>query len=264
MRTLPLSVCAAALLAASLQAQQQPPPPYQTVVCTKLRPGKTAAEYRQFVTDTTLKVQQARAEAGEIVSWSLLRSVMPAGDEARCDYLSSTLTEGPPREQRLELLAEGLKKAGVKSTTAEYIARRDSLTRLVSIELWRPVIRVGQPQKGNYLYLNYMRVHDAAEYRKFENTVWKPMAEEWVKTGAMSGWIYAVKQLPGGTDVKYAALSADIFPGWDALFKGLGTQGMFAKIHPGQNYQETMERLGKLRSLAELQLLVIEERVAKR
>jgi hypothetical protein len=109
-----------------------------------------------------------------------------------------------------------------------------------------------------------MRVLDSAEYNKFEREVWKPMAEEWVNGGVMSGWLFAVKQLPGGTDVKYGAMSADVFPTSQAALNWTGVQAMFEKIHPGQNYQETMARLGKLRNLAERQLFVFEERISKK
>jgi hypothetical protein len=255
----------AALLAATLHAQQTPPPPYQAVICLKVQPGKTSSDYRQFVNEASIKLQQMRASAGEIVSWSLLRSVMPAGEDARCDFIQSTLTEAPPN---LDLstgdLAAALEKARVTMTPSEFVARRNSLVRLISSELWRPVIRVGQPQKGNFVYVNYMREHNASEYRKFEREVWKPMAEEWVKGGTMTGWLFGIKQLPGGTEVKYTAMSADIFPNADAALKWSGVQTMFEKVHPGQNFQETFERLAKFRSLAERQLFVIEERVASK
>ena len=62
---------------------------FQTVACIKLPPGK-AAEYRQFVNETSKVMMRAAAGAGEIASWSLRRSVIPAGTEARCDYSSVT------------------------------------------------------------------------------------------------------------------------------------------------------------------------------
>jgi hypothetical protein len=41
---------------------------------------------------------ESRVNAGEIVYWSFLSNVMPAGDEARCDFRIATLYEGiPPR-----------------------------------------------------------------------------------------------------------------------------------------------------------------------
>ena len=254
----------AVVLSASAHAQQQSAPAYQIVNCIKLQPGKTTADFRQFVSEASLKMAQHRIDAGHILSWSLLRSVIPAGEEARCDFIMSSLSETPPRPTAPQQLAADLEKANIKMTADEFLARRNSLTRLVSTELWRPLIRVGQPAKGNYLFVNYMRVTNQAEYNKFEHDVWKPMAEAWIKDGTMTGWLYGVKQLPGGTEVKYPAMSADMFPSSEAALKWSGFQAMFDKIHPGQNYQATMERLNKLRSLAERQMFVVEERVAKK
>ena len=257
----------AALIAATLNGQSTTPRPYQSVVCLKLQPGKSTSEYRQFIAETLVKTNQMRADAGEIISWSLLRVVMPAGEEARCDFMQSTIRETtPPLDPTPASLATALEKARVKMTASEYLARRGSLVRLVSSELWRPVLRVGQPQKGHYIYVNYSQELNAAEYRKFENDVFRPMAESMVKDGKMTGWLFGLKQLPGGTDVKYTAMTADMFATADAAlnFGGGVIQAAFEKAHPGKNYQKDFSRVATLRNLAQRQLFIVDERVTKK
>jgi len=258
-----LVTASAVLLTGGLNAQQ--PANYQIVVCVKAAPGKLA-EYRQFVTETGKKIAETRAKAGEIVYWSLLRSVMPAGDEARCDYRIATMYEGlPPRTNDQSGLANTLEKAGLKMSAEQYLAKRNSLSRLVSMELWNPRVRLGQPQKGHYLFLNHMKVHNAAEYIKFETEVWRPMAEQWIKEGSQSGWAFSTVILPGGTDVKYPAVSADIYPTWEAVFKPRTTlKEMFQKVHAGKDYEQTVGSMGKLRDLAQRELMYIEERVTRK
>ena len=258
-----LTVSAIWMMAGHLEAQQQPLY-YQTLNCVKVMPGK-AREFTQFVRDTSMKVAQMRADAGEILTWSLLGSVMPAGQEARCSHIIATLYEGLPRAPLgPEGFEKALQKAGVNMTGSDWTAKATSLSRLVSTEMWRHRIRVGAPHKDHYLFLNYMKVHDAPEYNDFENNIWRPMAEAWVKEGSQSGWVFATKVLPSGTDTAYAAYSADIYPSWDAAFKQRSTQATFEKIHTGKNYQQTMDRGFKLRDLARRELLVILERVAKK
>jgi hypothetical protein len=247
-------------------ADAQPPQSnlYQTVLCIKVTPGKTA-EFRQLVNDATKPMMQARANAGEFASWTFLRSVMPAGSGARCDYSFSTVYEGiPPAPDGPEALPKWLEKAGVKMSAAQYLAKRDSVSHLVSRELWRPRIRVGTPLKGNYAYVNYMKVHDMPGFAKFENEVWRPMAEGWIKDGSQTGWIFSTALLPGGTDVKYAAYTADIYPNWAEVFKTRSTEEMFKKVHPGKDLQQTFAPQTKLRDLAERHLVVVEDRVAKK
>ena len=94
----------------------------------------------------------------------------------------STMSEGaPPAPRGPEVFEKALQKAGVNMTASDWTAKANSLSSLVSTEMWRPRIRVGAPQKDHYLFLNYMKVHDAPEYNDFEGAVWRPMAEAWVK-----------------------------------------------------------------------------------
>ena len=177
-----LTLSAIWMMAGQLEAQQQPVY-YQTLNCIKVVPGK-AREFTQFARDTSMKVAQMRADAGEILTWSLLGSVMPAGQEARCSHVIATLSEGSPRAPLgPEGFEKALQKAGVNMTASDWTAKATSLSTLVSTEMWRHRIRLGAPQKDHYLFLNYMKVHDAPEYNDFEKNVWRPMAEAWVKEG---------------------------------------------------------------------------------
>lgn len=247
------------------QAAQQPAGPAYTQSLTYLKtaPGK-AETWLKMTREEAMKTAQVRADAGEILSWTLLRSVFPAGEEARADYMISVLTEGPPRPPTGDAgLEADLKRAGLKISASEYWAKRTGVVTRVASELWRIRERVAAPKKGHYLYLNFMKVSDAAAYNDFEAKVWRPMAESWVKEGAMSGWIYATKILPSGTDTVYSAYSADMYPTWEAAFVTRSMQATFEKIHPGKSYQEASATMPKLRSLAKRELWVVVERVEK-
>jgi len=258
-----LTLSAIWVMAIPIEAQQQPVY-FQTLNCIKVMPGK-GREWTQFARDTSMKVAQMRADAGEILTWTLLGSVMPAGEEARCSHMISTISEGPPRAPMGGVgFEKALQKAGVNMTASDWTTKAISLASLVSTEMWRPRIRVGAPQKDHYIFLNYMKVHEAPEYNDFENSVWRPMAEEWVKDGSQSGWLFATKVLPSGTETAYAAYSADMYPSWDAAFKQRSIQTTFDKVHSGKNFQQTMNRLSKLRDLARRELWVVVERVAKK
>jgi hypothetical protein len=250
------------LLSSGLLAQSSPPPGYLSTSCIKVLPGKMQ-DYRKFVTDYSLKANSQLVSSGEITSWMLLRSVIPAGEEARCDYISVTTHKAEPLPPLVPGEAEKiLQKAGINMTWAAYTAKRIELTRLVATELWRTRDRVGSSQKGDYLYLNYMKVHNPVDYLKFEHEVWRPLAESMVKDGSMRAWSLSTLMLPGGTDRKYAAVSADVFPSWEAVFKPGTFAETFKKTHPDKNIEETMSSLTKLRDLGRRELFVIQEKVA--
>jgi hypothetical protein len=219
-------------------------------------------EFRQFASDINRKLMQARADAGDIAGWAQLRSVFPAGADARCDYISVLRFAGVPPEPRgPEGLEKALKQSGLNMTAAEFISKRSSLTSLVSQELWQTMIRVSAPQEGDYLYVNFMKVPNMAAYAQLEENIWKPMAEAWVKEGAMRAWIVNRAVLPGGAEVPYGAVSVDVFPSWEAVFKPLGMRDMFAKVHPGKDYTQTFEKLPEIRTLARRELYVVEHSV---
>lgn len=257
---------AAVFITAAQLSGQQPASPtyYQTLTYIKATPGKSR-DYLQFLRDTTMKTAQVRADAGEIVSWTLLRPVYSAGQEARADYIISVITEGQPRPPQSQAdLEAAFKKAGVTLKADEFYTKRNNLSQLVATEMWRPRSRVAAPQKGHYLFLNFMKVHDNTAYVEFETSMWRPLAEEWVKQGAMSGWIFATKMLPSGTDTEYSAYSADMFSTWEAAFAARSIEPLFAKIHAGKSYQEFTASVPKLRSLARRELWTVVERVEKR
>lgn len=79
----------------------------------------------------------------------------------------------------------------------------------------------------------------------------------------MSGWIYATKMMPTGTETPYAAYSADMFPSWKAAFTARSMQDIFAKVHPGKKYQDAADSIPKLRDLARRELWVVVDRVEK-
>ena len=247
-----------------LQSQQPPAPNYHQVLHYIKVPQAGRVEFEQLMKDTSLKAAETRVKAGEIVSWTLLRSVMPSGTEARGDYLVSILYDGVPTEPLDRAGNEALmKKAGVAMTGAAFYEKRDRLSALVCSELWRPLSRVGAPEKGHYLFINQMKVSDADAYVAFERDVWRPMAEQRAKDGEMSGWIFATKLLPSGDATPYRFYTADMFPTWAAAFKNWSAEDLFKKVHPGKNIDEAFANLEKLRSLAMRELWVVTERVAK-
>jgi hypothetical protein len=258
-----LTVAAVFTIAMQLHAQTATSAPVytQTVNYIKVAPGK-GEEWLSFVRETSMKVGQMRANQGEIISWTLLRSVYPAGQEARADYMISVVYEGGPHS--LAATNDELyKKAGVAMKTSEISAKRATLSSLVASEMWRQNVRVGAPAKGHYLFVNYMKVLDTDKYTELETKVWAPMAQEWVQQGAMSGWIYSTKILPSGSETTYTAKTADVFPTMEAAFKSRDTKATFEKVVAGRKYEETFAEFSKIRDLARRELWTVVERVTK-
>ncbi len=240
---------------------QDQPGGLHTVVCLKLQAGK-ALEFREFTAYDTRRVMQAGADAGDFSAWYLLRSVFPVGAEARCDYLSVVIHKGtPPDPLVTERLEAAIKKSGIAMTALEYLAKRSSLTTLVSSELWRTAIQIAAPEKGDYLYINSMKVHNMNDWMDMERRVWKPMAESWVKEGIMRSWMVSRPVLPAGTDMKYQAVTLDVYSSWESALKSRSVSDTFKKIHPTRNQETTFEAINKSRDLALRELLYVQDKV---
>ncbi len=247
---------------ANMLAAQDQLTGYHSVACIKIQPGK-GAEYRQFVQDFSSKVMQASVDNGDLAAAYLLRTVIPSGQDARCDYVAVSVYKGAPTAPTgIAGLTKILQRAGLSISAADYIAKRGTMTQLVSAELWRNALQVGSLEKGDYLYVNFMKVHNATDWINLEQKIWKPMAEAWVKDGSMHGWNVNQLVLPAGTDLKYQGVSIDVFPSWDAAMKAQPVADTFKKLHPGMSLDATFDNLAKARDLARRELLVVEEKVA--
>jgi len=247
-----------------LPAEQPAAPDYYQTLSYIRVPAAGRAAFDRLMKDVSIKTADARVKSGEIISWTLLRAVMPAGEEARADYVMSTIYDKLPPAPLDQAGNDALfKRAGVAMSHQDYISQRNKVSSLVTTEMWKPRARVGAPQVGHYLFINSMKVEDEKAYGEFELNVWRPLAEHLVKAGTLSGWIYATTILPEGPETPYTAYTSDMFPSWEAVFKNWGFDEAFAKVHPGKDVQQTFDGIGKMRSLARRELWVVTERVAK-
>ena len=53
----------------------------------------------------------------------------------------------------------------------------------------------------------------------------------------------------------------DIYPSWDAVFKGIGFTERFKKVHPDMEIGTTMETFEKLRTILSTELFTVDDMV---
>ena len=133
----------------------------------------------------------------------------------------STMYESVPPEPSNTTLAADLKKAGLAMTTGQLYAKRNDLTRLVATGLRRPRVRAGQAQKGNYLFVNYMRSTTPLSGRSSRTMSRVRWPRNGSKEGAMTAWVFSTVMLPGGSDVcgkeQFGQLPA--LPRWNSVMR---------------------------------------------
>lgn len=259
------TVAIAAAFSATLLAQPAPTG-YHRVACIKVKPGQYAA-FRAWAAGDAHKVLQAEADSGELSTWFLLRSVIPVGASAECDYLAVAMYPGLPPEPTngLEHLAAAAKKAGLTESAQQFVDQRNAMTTLISDNMFRNVALVGTMKKGDYFRVNYMKVADPENmgaYIAYEKKVWQPLAEQMTKDGVSSGWSLNVQVLPRGSELAYDAVTVDVYPTWDSVFQSDPQfAARFSKVHPNMDLGTTMESYDKMRSIVTTELYSVADMV---
>ena len=254
-------LCAA--LAVSLCAvspAQQAPSGFHLVNCVKIKPQKST-EFHRFLKDVVTKLAQSRVESGTISTWYLLRAVEPAGRSAECDYLTVSVYPGaPPEPLGGEQLSAALKKANLSLTAEEYAVQRDAVATLISTSMMVNQVSVGKANKGGYLAVNYMKTANLDAWLKLEKELWKPISEQMVKDGVTSGWSLNTRALGLNSDLPWQGVTVDVYPNWDAVFKGDPQfVDRIKKVHPDKELNAMFDQFGKARTMVKSELYAVDD-----
>lgn len=239
---------------------QQNPTGFHTVNCVKINPEKSA-EFHKFMSDVITKVALSRVDSGDVVAWYLLRAVMPLGKSAECDYVTVSVYPGaPPEPFTGDKMTAVLKKAGVSMSGAEYVARRDSVSTLISSNLFQNEVLVGKANKGGYLAVNYMKTSNIEAWVKFEKELWQPVVEAMVKDGVAAGWSLNLLAFGLESDLPYQGVTVDVYSSWDQVFKDDPQfVDRFKKVHPDLDQNTWDDRLAKTRTMVRSELYAVED-----
>jgi len=252
----------AAALSATLVAQQAPVG-YHSISCVKVKPGKSAAFHALHDGDYR-KVMQARLDSGAISGWVALRTIVPAGTEAACDYVSVTFYPGlPPAPLSDEEMTAVLQKAGVTSKLQEWRDRLNDSSDLVSNNITQYQALVGGAKKGDYLIFNSMKAADVNECVALQKRLWQPFAEQGVKDGAQDGWAVNIQVMPRGDKDPSLVSSVDIFPTWDSMFTYFGPDftARWKKVHPEMSPNEAFSEIDKACTIDHTVLYKVEDQI---
>jgi hypothetical protein len=256
------AMAAGALAASIVAAQDQDEPTTTRDYCIKVTPGKDG-EFRAFLRDTIVPLNQAAADAGRFSWYAAAESVVPAGSSATCDYRMVYGYPGlAPEPRSRETLEADLKAARLNMTADQFLAKRSSLTSLVAAELWWGIDSVGpRAEKGAYVRLNHYKVNDGDmdEWVRMEKTYWKPVMEAWLKDGGKGSWSVNGLWMPSGDSLPYNAMTVDIFPDWNGLMRGLPVGQLWPKVHPDINTTQAFNLMSRVRGIHDRDVYRIEE-----
>jgi hypothetical protein len=246
---IPRAAAAALLLSGAGFAQNQSTPHFTRDICIKAADGKHT-ELRTFLHDVTAKIMRARVDEG-LNTWGVIAEVVePTGTTARCDYHLFYGNDGKLPDPRSSSNTEAImQRAGLDMKVADIVAKRNAVSRLVSIEVYREVETVPMTVAGSYIRLNHYKVRNGqsnASWIEIERNTWKPLVVADNADGHKSGWVANLMMMPQGQMVWSNALTVDIFPDWDALMRGIPVGQLWPKVHANRSIAEWSDRLSTI------------------
>jgi len=262
-RQMAFAAAMAAALSTTLVAQQTPSG-YHGISCIRVKPGKSA-DFRALLSGDFQKFEQARVDSGAITAWIVLRTVIPAGTDAGCDYVLVSFYPGLPAAPLSdEDMTAVLQKAGVTATLQEWRDRQRDVAELVSNNITQYQALVGGTKKGDYLVFNSMSTTNAGECVAAQKRIWQPFAEEGVKEGALDGWAVNRQRFPNGAKDPSLVSSVDIYPSWDAMFNFFGPDfdTRWKKVHPELSPEEAFAQIDKVCTITHTVLYKVEDQIA--
>jgi hypothetical protein len=240
---------------------QHPSTGFHSVACFKLK-ADSAADFQKFETELLHKVAQGRIDDGELTALYVLRSAIPQGESAECDYVVVSIFPKLPHLFGKEQLQAAIKQAGLDITPEDYINRRNAVSKLVSTAIFQTAASVGAPKKGDYFQVSYMQVapDNLSDWINYERKVWKPLAEALVKDGKQDGWSVNVQAMPFGTDTPYQGVTVDVYPSVEAAFaEDSQFLDRFRRVHPDMEFGTTIEHFEHLRTQSLVHLYSLDD-----
>ena len=250
--SLPRILLGAAMVAAlsiSLTAQQAPTG-YHHIQCVKVNPGQQAAT-QEWIAGDLHKLGQSLVDSGAYAQTLVLRTQIPSGTDAQCDYVFVTFYNGLPTAPRTrDELNMALRKADIPMTADAYSAKLTEMGKLVWDNITQFQALVGGAKKGDYLEFNSMSSPDPDACVALEKKDWQPLADQMVKDGNTDGWAINRQVFPRGARDEPAVSTVDIFPSWDAFTHHYDSiRSAWKKVHADADFSSTMAQHGKLCSI---------------
>jgi hypothetical protein len=235
-----------AVLSMALTAQQAPTG-YHHVQCVKVNPGQGVA-FEQYVSGPLQKLDQALIDSGAYAQTLVLRTRMPRGTEAECDYVFVSFYKGMPTTGlNSEELSKALHDADIPMTADAVHAKQNEMGKLVNENITQYQSLVGRAKKGDYLVFNSMSAPDTRACVDAQKKTWQPVAEEMVKAGNLDAWAVNVQVFPRGAKDQNAVSSVDIYPSWDAFTnENRSVESAWKKVHSDMDINNTMNQFGKM------------------
>lgn len=233
---------------------------YVVVDFKRVEPGK-AADYVAMEHDIWRPIHEQRIKGGRMLDWALYIPEYPGASGSDHDFITvnvyGSLKDVQDPLDDFQQLAE---KAHPGKNLDELFSRGENVARTIGSELWVLADQTSPDQAGStrprFLSIAYMRSKPAEEsYAQIEQSIWRPVNQELVRSGRIRSWgVYALLY-PGGSEYPYDYAAVAAVDDLSTLHGSpLFTPELFQKVHPNKDFQDMMRRTLAARDLVHLRL----------
>lgn len=210
-------------------------------------------------------LHQDMVTEGMLVYWGLFHVAYPRGSAQSYNYaavriyrdfsqLEESVQETNYQERFEEINQEGW---------SEFIATTLASREIVKGEVFELVSTTGNDYQamGRYVEVDYMDTPEGEEtaYIAAENKYWKPMQEQRIALGLMTGWDLWGLKYPAGTSEAYDFVTINFFDSYSKLSEPDYPQGVISDAHPTfaeGDFERIVEETLATRSMVSMQLWV--------
>lgn len=150
----------------------------------------------------------------------------------------------------------------MKTTTSQVVARLISLWVFIA-GLMTPYTVSCQSNDRLYVQAAFMKVKSGmnAEYVKLEREIWKPIHQERVKQGKITGWQISEVMYPAGSDREYDFVVVSLVRGWKNIETMWDGMDEIAKKVLTKEQLARMDKTEQTRDMIRVELWAVEDMV---
>ena len=228
---------------------------YARVLYGKVEASNVNAYLKIMKEQVKPALQQAK-QSGALTGW-ILYGVGYTGAESEYNFVSVLIYDSWAKTEKLPDLEGLLKKTNPNSDAAATVAQLSSIRKMVKQEFYHQEDAVVGPATitPKYILVNYMKPKPGmvSAYLKDEKENWKPIHQEFTKSGQTAGWSLWSLIMPSGSLQPFDYVTVDDFEDFSKL-NTVKYMETIKKVYPSKTPEAFIEQTGKSHDRVRIEL----------
>ncbi len=252
-KTLRSFIFSIALILCFHVASSQDKPVYIMINYIKTDRGKSG-EYVDLIKNYGSKLFQSRVNSGELISWTLFSVGLSTDDNDDYDYVGVAASNSvknlmEPASSPMESMKKLMPGATDKMIT-DVLDTYGKVRVIKNGVILQTMDNIPTTGTRKTVEINYMKVPTGkdAEYLKLEKEVYKPLHQERIKNGEITGWGVHAVVYPWSDSRPYNYITSNAFSDWDKMMSS-DYASTYKKVFPKGDMTKLSAQTSAARSM---------------